>query len=280
MRQCANPPDPHMIALQLSSGFTELPDPKWMQAQPGMSKAILEANIALQFGLTLRVLRWMRLLVPADERLQKIVAEQSAQSGTRVRATWVLESEQAQAWAYMTTGQLLFSTGILECCDDEELAAVCAHELAHLSESRWLIAGRLLASLNLMPLIFLTPFLHLFGVPGFFLALGLFLLFNWAAPKLSHQLEKRADQMATAQQLHEGVYARALLKLYEHNLMPAVNPSGPQTHPSLYDRLLAAGLTPDFPRPAAPEKVTPIFRIYSAALGIFFALNILGLASH
>jgi Zn-dependent protease with chaperone function len=237
----------------------------------------LVLHFALQFGLTLRVLRWMRLLVPADDRLEKIVTQQSAKSGIHVRATWILESEQAQAFAFMTTGEILFTTGILQCCDDEELAAICAHELAHLSESRWIVAGRLLVSFNLMPFIFITPFVHLFGLGGFFLVLGLFLFANWASPKLSHRLEKRADEIAKAQELNEGVYARALLKLYEQNLMPAVNPGGQQTHPSLYDRLLNAGITPDFPRPAVPEKVTPILQIYSAALGIFFALNLLGI---
>jgi Zn-dependent protease with chaperone function len=235
----------------------------------------LVLHFVLQLGFLLRVLRWMRLLVPANERLQKIVAEQSAQSDTRVRATWILESEMAQAYAYVTTGELLFTTGLLECCNDEELSAITTHELAHLSESRWIITARLLSSLTLMPLIFMNPSVHHLGVIGIILPLALMVLLAWLAPQLARRLELRADRMASAQQLNEGDYARALLKLYQHNQMPAVNPRGQHTHPSLYDRLIAAGVTPDFPRPEPPSKVTLIYRIYIAGLVIIFVLHVL-----
>jgi Zn-dependent protease with chaperone function len=235
----------------------------------------LVLHFVLQLGFLLRVLRWMRLLVPANERLQKIVAEQSAQSDTRVRATWILESEMAQAYAYVTTGELLFTTGLLECCNDEELSAITTHELAHLSESRWIITARLLSSLTLMPLIFMNPSVHHLGVIGIILPLALMVLLAWLAPQLARRLELRADRMASAQQLNEGDYARALLKLYQHNQMPAVNPRGQHTHPSLYDRLIAAGVTPDFPRPEPPSKVTLIYRIYIAGLVIIFFLHVL-----
>jgi len=69
-------------------------------------------------------------------------------------------------------------------------------------------------------------------------------------------MERRADAMAT---VHEGpspgTYARALERLYQINQMPAVMP-GKRTHPNLYDRLLAAGVTPAYPRPAAPARLT------------------------
>src|SRR5207249_9576995 len=48
-----------------------------------------------------------------------------------------------------------------------------------------------------------------------------------------------------------GRYARALEKLHRLNLMPAVT-SGSGVHPSLYDRMIAAGVTPDYRRPVAP----------------------------
>ena len=232
-------------------------------------------HLVIQFGLLLHVLRWMRLLMPANERLLRIVADQSVRATTRVRATWILESEAAQAYAITTTGELLYTTGLMESCDDEELSVITAHELAHLSESRWIVAARLLTSLTLMPLIFISPLLHHFGAAGLLATAGMTFLVLLAAPRLSQKLEKRADRMATAQQLNEGAYARALLKLYQRNQMPAVNPRGQHTHPSLYDRLIAAGVTPDFPRPEPPAKVTFIYQIYIAGLVIIFLLHAL-----
>ena len=54
-------------------------------------------------------------------------------------------------------------------------------------------------------------------------------------------MEKRADQLALNEQVQEGVYARALEKLYRENKIPAVNVNDKQTHPHLYDRMVAAG---------------------------------------
>jgi hypothetical protein len=68
-------------------------------------------------------------------------------------------------------------------------------------------------------------------------------------------MEIRADKAAIENQLDTAVYARALAHMYEANQMPAVMPRrslGP--HPDLYDRMLEAGLTPDFPKPSPPKR--------------------------
>lgn len=235
----------------------------------------LALQLATQFGLWISMLRLLRLVRPANERLQKIVADQSAKQHTRPPTVWLLESETAQAWALVTNDELLFTTGLLENCTDEEVSSITAHELAHLSESRWIIAARFLTSLTLMPLIFLSPLLHQFGAAGLLIMGGLMSLMFLAAPRLAHRLELRADCMATTQQVNEGDYARALLKLYQLNHISAVNPRGQHTHPSLYDRLLAAGVTPDFSRPDPPAKVTLIYRIYGIALVLIFIMRAL-----
>lgn len=47
---------------------------------------------------------------------------------------------------------------------------------------------------------------------------------------------------------------RALTRLYQDNLVPAII-AKKHTHPDLYDRLLAAGVTPDFPKPAPARAI-------------------------
>jgi hypothetical protein len=82
------------------------------------------------------------------------------------------------------------------------------------------------------------------------------LLISTMAPRvyrdISRKLEVRADEMAKAQEHDPGTYARALARIYQDNMVPAVT-AGRGTHPHLYDRLVAAGVTPDFPRPAAAK---------------------------
>ena len=71
---------------------------------------------------------------------------------------------------------------------------------------------------------------------------------------LSLRMEVRADTLACSNEVQDGVFARALIHLSELNLSPAVLPKRMWTHPQVYDRLIAAGITPDFPRPAPPEE--------------------------
>jgi hypothetical protein len=81
--------------------------------------------------------------------------------------------------------------------------------------------------------------------------LGLLVL-GWIAAGLvgrkSKKLEERADAHAHASVEDPRIYAQALEKLGQSNLSPAVTDEA-KTHPHLYDRMLSAGVTPDYPRP-------------------------------
>ncbi len=245
-----------------------------MPEQPGgrmllVAGGYLAFHLALQWGWILRYLRWVKFLTPAEPRLQQIVEPMAARLNVQVRATWQLRGILALAFAFPTTRELAISNRALEICSDEEIASVCAHELAHLTESRAALAGRLLGSLVLFPLIFMIPAVHHFQLPGMLLPyLGMFGIAAFAR-RLTQRMEQRADQLALAGQTNEGVYARALEKIYRENQIPAVNVSNRQTHPHLYDRMLAAGLTPDFPRPAKPARLTLVGWVYAFAFGIF-----------
>ena len=58
---------------------------------------------------------------------------------------------------------------------------------------------------------------------------------------------------------------RSPIKLHESNMTPAVMP-GSQTHPHLYDRLLAGGIEPDFPHPQAPSRAKPLLAVSLAII--------------
>ncbi len=211
-------------------------------------------HFSLQFGLGLRLMRGLRLLQPAPARLQSLVEETSASMGVKVRATWELISVNANAIAFVTTRELAFTRKLLAICSDEEIKAVCAHELGHLSESRWTLAGRLVGSLILFPLIFVRPIYGQWQWAGLPM-LGFAVVLIWLGKlRLSQTMEKRADQIARESVAEQTIYARALERLYRANQIPAVlRKSSAHAHPDLYDRMVAAGLTPDYPRPAAPS---------------------------
>jgi Zn-dependent protease with chaperone function len=230
----------------------------------------------LSWGFLLKYLQFVKFLKPAGQRLQGIVDATSAKIGNvSVRACWEMDGNIANAFAFPVTHELVFSRRTLEICTDEEVAAICAHEIAHLKESKWVLGARLFGSLTLFPLIFLFPSVHLFGPLGFFLPYVLFFAMLRCSKWLSQKMEKRADELATREQTDDGVYARALEKLYRENLSPAVNVNNRQTHPHLYDRMVAAGITPDFPRPARPKRFTIVGWVFIFAAVALVVLDVM-----
>jgi Zn-dependent protease with chaperone function len=145
---------------------------------------------------------------------------------------------------------------------DEELAPVIGHEMAHLSEPWWAWAVRFSMLFVLAMLVALpsaTPLLvnnlasHNFLVPtllaGYCAVLGLFVFHR----RVYRQMEVRADAMARQVESVPGAFARALEKGYQVNLVPVVVASRRHRYPELYERMVDAGVTPDYPRPAPPR---------------------------
>lgn len=246
----------------------------------GVASLFLILHFAIQFGLFLKYLRWIKHIRPADERLQRIVAAVSMQAGIAMPKLSQMAGHHAQAFAFVTTRELIFTDRLLELCSDEEIAAVCTHEVAHLGESKTVLAGRLLGGLYTVPFIFMSPLTTAVGALGLILPFVLMALLIQFTKWLSLRMEKRADQIATARQLDEGVYARALEKIYEFNCLPAVNTNDRQTHPHLYDRMIAAGITPSFPRPAKPKGATWIGRVYLLVFVVLVVSNIMQGGAH
>ena len=196
-----------------------------------------------------RLAGWLTLPSP---RLLQIVAVTSARTGVAAKEVWVMRVDIAQALALPLAGKLVFTERLLAIMSDDEIAAVCAHELGHLSESRGIRLVRALRALVFLPWVFVGPLFHEFGTGGIAFAVLLSLGTRLGFGAVSRRLEARADRVAKSHESVSGIYAQALLRLYQDNLLPAVSTTRGATHPHLYDRLLAAGCTPDFPRPDPP----------------------------
>ena len=202
------------------------------------------------------IARRFGLIRPASERLCRIVAQVAARAHIKVKRVWTFRSSSANAFAVPHTGDVGFSDRALVLLPDDEIAAVCAHELGHLAETKWVCFGRYLASLAWLPWIFVRPVWHAFG-PGGIIGLGILTYFVlYLMGQQSRLLEAQADRTAHITENHDGAFARALSRLHEDSQIPAVFAANNYSHPSLYDRLIAAGITPDYPRPEPPEPST------------------------
>jgi Zn-dependent protease with chaperone function len=200
------------------------------------------------FGGLIWCLKKCRRLKPAPENLRRIVSRVSDQTKVPIRGVWVLQGGRSSASAMPYTRELLFSETLLTKCPEEEIASICAHELGHCCESRTVLFWRLSRGVAFLPLLFVKPILRVWGVGGAFFAVGAYWVSALFLQKFSHAMELRADKIAREHEEEPGVYARALARIYEDNLIPAVTEHR-QTHPHLYDRLVSAGVAPDYPRP-------------------------------
>ncbi len=233
-------------------------------------------HVLIASGRSLVLLQWLHLLGPASLRVQQIVAEASATTGVPVRKVWELRVPVANALALTATGELAFTRLLSDNAPDDELRAICVHELGHLAESRWVLYGRILGSMSLVPLIFLRPAHAHSPMSGVQFLLVACAIIWWLGVRLQRAMEKRADQFALKASPEPAVYARALERLYRLNRMPAVQPGNNASHPHLYDRMLAAGVTPDYARPEPPSSVaasTVVLAFICGGLGVLIAIG-------
>ncbi len=230
----------------------------------------------------LGLMRSLGIIRPASERLRTIVQRASGNSGTIPREVVEMGLPMANAFAFPLQRMVGMTDASMAVLDDEEIATVCTHELAHLREPRlvvWARAARvfligvcaaiLVASARPLPGSF-GPMAVFVGV---YSAVIIFLLGTVLFNRLSLKMEHRADAQAAQSQESPGVYARALEKLYRTNLVPAVFRSKRMTHPHLYDRMIQAGVEPEYARPAAPSQWAALLGLatlaLAALLGIF-----------
>ena len=189
-------------------------------------------------------------------RLSQIVQQCADQQQARVRACWRWRSASAGAYAQPAWRHIIFTERALEILNDEELAAACHHEIAHLQEPWSFKFFAILYPLHLLGWIFIRPILiHWPGALILLCAIPVIVRRLWTTQQW--RIETRADFIAI-QHSPQGAFAMALLKTCWATFTPAVLSFGRQTHPDIYDRVLRAGVTPDFPRPAPAQPMTSL----------------------
>ena len=173
--------------------------------------------------------------------------------GARVvpRKIYVARAHQVNAFAYPLQRTLVVTQGLLDKLGKPEVEAVVAHELGHLVEG-WRAALRLsLLGYVALGAFASTCFAGNWSPLGGLVYLCGFFVLALFVQRWSRAREHDADAEAVGAAPPE-VHAGALQTIYEANLVPATQRGG--THPSLYDRMERAGVTPAFARPALPPR--------------------------
>lgn len=214
------------------------------------------AVIVILTGVWLPVLYLFRKArTSPDLRLERLVDEMALKTGIKPRRVYYGESPLARAAALIYLRSLVFTSRVLEVLTDDELRSIILHELAHLREPLLPRLSRLIPTLALMLITLVRPVMHQFETGGLFGLILVMVMLLKLAQRIARRMEHHADDAAIQGSLDPAVYARALEKLYEVNQMPAVMRGNKMIHPHLYDRMLAAGVTPDYPRPQPPGRM-------------------------
>lgn len=188
----------------------------------------------------------------APDSLQRIIDSEARRVGRSCVQGRILRTRTANAFALQVQNTIVFTTMAVEILDERELAAVCQHELGHLGEPGVVLLKRLVPLLFCLVLGSAVPIVHNFGWLIFLAAYLLCFALVLLGLRTMRGMEEHADEGAHTHD--EGSYASALEKLYEENLVPAVMRRR-TTHPHLYDRILAAGVNPPYPRPEPPPSL-------------------------
>lgn len=213
------------------------------------------------------VARGIRLLQPAEEPLRELVARVEERMNVRSRAIYRMPLAMVNAAVVQAPRVLLFTPLMVEHFSDEELEAVTAHELAHLTEPRSVVLIRMLSLPLCLVVACTAPIIRSFGLLVYLGAIAAGMLILIYVQRQARRMEQRADAAAGGHAEDPRAYARALEHLTRRNGMPAVGRSKRAVHPDLYDRMLSVGVTPDYPRPAPPPRAgqfLPLFSLVSS----------------
>lgn len=224
------------------------------------------ATLLLAAGGSYRLAHACGLIAPPDPRLLLIIQEAAARGGRMPQACGILHWKMINALAFPYSQAIVVTRDALDQMDDEELVLIVLHEMAHLTESRTVTWLRIASSLLLLPVYALGALAARYEIWG---VLGPLLVMSVGGRLyrvLVRRMEQRADAAARTRQDQEGAYARTLEKLHRLNLIPAVLGPRDSAHPSLYDRMVAAGQAPFYPRPFPPSRSRVFWTLVTTAV--------------
>ena len=221
------------------------------------------APIRLGFG------RSNTLPTPPDleVRARRIAGEFNAP----FRGIYLSRTAAHNAFAMPVSSEVVVAESLVRELDEAELDAILRHEMDHLREPAWMTLGRIVSANAHGVLLLAKPVMGTFGHAGMGALMLAWLLLSMGFGRLARKFEAKAD--AHGADADPMAFASALLKMHRKALIPAVL-ERPGTHPHLYDRLIACGFTPDFPRPKPANVMSLPGALTCAAGGIMVAISL------
>lgn len=246
--------------------------PREMGVGAWLTVAALASWVVISNLLPARLRFRKGFLTAAPHELQARARALAQQVRAPLRGLHIASKGIPNAYAFPVTGELVVSGELVRDLAPAEIDAVLLHELDHLREPALLTLARVVATNATWVLVFLKPAASAFGTLGIGPIVLVWILVPLGFARWSRWAERKADAQGSS--VSPTAYATALLRIHQRGLIPAVL-EHPGTHPNLYDRLLACGVTPDFDRPKPAITLTLLATLTSFAFGILLAWSLM-----
>jgi Zn-dependent protease with chaperone function len=263
---------PHLAVAILVGLFVP---PRFDAVAFGVLAAGVAAMVIAGWGGGLAVARVLGIVRPPSPRTAAAIERSAGQVGRAVPRIGEVSVSMANALVVFGAETILVTRRALEVLGDEELVAVLRHELGHLAEPVRSRAIHFAGIAVVAPLAAARPIHATLGYDALLLILLVALIVGQLLLPVHRRREEDADRCAFRSAADSAVFARALEAIHRVNLIPAVLTKGQAMHPHLYDRLIAADVTPAFPRPAPPAHGSPVL-LTMLGYGVFLACAFLG----
>jgi len=247
-----------------------------------VAAAVTISLLLIQGGLRFRLARLLRLAYPASDRIGEIVRRAAEQTKSPVPGTIAIRASLPEVMAYRWPNCVSITDGAAALLTDAELESICEHQLAFMLETRHGSMWRTLTLAVAFPMLFpaIRPTAGTFGAVGVLVLVSGFVVLSLVLSRVTLRLVHRFHEQS-ADTANAGVYARALERVCELSLIPVVGPVGSIFPTNVYDRIVGAGVTPDYPRPLPPSRRRILAAIFLplAPLALAFTLWAVALSS-
>ena len=214
----------------------------------------------------LSIAKWCKILTPAPQ-LQKMIPSDSSIT------TYFFYHKTANAFALLFSKAICVSEKLYNLLDHKQIQSIMMHEYQHFKQNN--VARGFVCTIPFV-LVGGYKIISIYNINistyRIIFILVLLIIAENIAAKIFVREEKEIDDFVSKETDNEA-YATALEIMYKENLFPAVTAKN-TTHPHLYDRMLDAGVTPNFPRPQPPQKNKKMFIFIVVAVLILSAPQI------
>jgi hypothetical protein len=211
------------------------------------------------------VARALGLAYPALPRAQHAADWAAERVGIRPSAVYEITWPYVRADVFIFSRYLVFTDAAATHLSDDELFALATREITFLQQPRLAGTLRIIDSTAIYFLLACSAIGATISREAMMMGALITVIIAFAMRPFYRRAQLKADALAAGAAIDPAAALRAMTRQYELNLQPIVAVSNRSPDAHLYDRLVKAGLQPEFSRPPAPSRGRILLSVLTAA---------------